>query len=100
MDGQKSTNTPEPPTAVDPEGVALSLEGTSILRIVTSMDAVYTFPDINAEEVKRVLPESGRIPANQPSLMLLNASLATLLVPFRIVKEVTIDEELVWASRV
>jgi hypothetical protein len=63
------------------------------------MGAQYVFPDMDGPAVKAVIPESGRILANQPSLMLTNVSLAVLLVPFRIIKTIHVGEELVWAFR-
>jgi hypothetical protein len=81
----------------DPEKVAVG--GTNDLetvRVVTHLGAEYTFPDISASGVKAVMPESGRIPADSPSLMMLNVSGSVLVVPFRVVKEVRCGEEVLW----
>jgi hypothetical protein len=68
------------------------------------MGAEYVFPDMVVDELKRVLPESGRIKEDMPSLMMMNASMAVLSLPFRIIKTIEVktdepgwDGEILWA---
>lgn len=99
MDGQKST----PTSARFPgsELVAFGVGGTNLvtITIVTKQGSIYSFPDMPLAELKRVLPETGRTPTSSPSLMMVNASGSTLLVEFRIIQNVSVDEEILWASR-
>jgi hypothetical protein len=99
MDGPHSATTSP---RVDPTGVALGLEGKrGTVRVLTKMGSEYTFPDMVVSELKRVLPEGGRIKEDMPSLMMMNASMAVLTIPFRIIKEIEVDKgEVLWACPV
>lgn len=86
---------------VNPEDrVALPLTGAcyGVVTVVDRLGSTYVFPDMNADEVRRVLPESGRIPASAPCLMLLNATMAVLSIPLRNVAKVLIADEEVWSG--
>lgn len=85
---------------VDPEKVMVSTgNDLAVITVITKMGAEYKFPDMSEGEVRKAMPESGRIPANQPALMMMNVSHAVLTLMFSIVKEVRIGEEVVWACR-
>lgn len=58
----------------------------------------YSIPLVNAEKVKRVLPESGRIPEGQTSLVIVNAMAAVVSIPLMCVKEVRLAGEVVWSA--
>ncbi len=97
MDGQKSPTTSNF-AVVDPENVMLgSSNDFAVITVVTKMGAEYKFPDMSEGEVRKALPESGRVPSNQPAIMMVNVSGSVMSVLFQIVKEVRIGEEVVWA---
>ena len=101
MAGQKSTLTLEP---TDPDSVAVSCQSVesasrmAVVRVYTREGSVYTFPDMDAEAVKKVLPESGRLPTNSPSLSLVNVSVASLVIPFRVITEIYVNWERIWRA--
>ena len=75
------------------------LSGNAVCGVVTITDKVgshYEFPDVNVSELKRVLPESGRVPANAPCLTVINVAMAVLSVPLRNVERVCVGEEELW----
>jgi len=66
------------------------------------MNAEYVFPDMDIAELKKALPESGRITTSNPTLALINASFAVISIPFRIVSTIEAEDdaaemELLWA---
>jgi hypothetical protein len=65
--------------------------------VVTREGAKYAFPDMTLEDLKRVLPESGRIPEGMPALMMVNVSVSVLTIPLRIVKYIEVNGEKLWA---
>lgn len=86
--------------------VATSFVGGKLVKVVvtTKEGARYVFPDMSEDDMRKVLPESGRVLSNMPSLMMVNVSVAVLTIPFRIIKtiEVSTDEpgwsgEILWA---
>ncbi len=98
MDGPKSTSSPEFEYA-DPSKIAIS-EGADLVTVTvtTREGAIYSFPDMSRSSLKKVLPETGRKPTNQPALMLVNASTAVLSVPIRIVRRVSVGDDVLWES--
>lgn len=93
MDGPQSKTTPE---IQDPEKIAVSRREGALISIVitTKMGERYEFPDVQLTSLKLALPESGRMPSNMPALMIVNASMAVLSVPMRIIKTITtVDPE-------
>lgn len=66
--------------------------------IDTKLGAHYEFPDVDSRELRKVLPESGRMPEGQPTLSLINASMSILSVLFRIIKRITVDGKEVWRT--
>jgi hypothetical protein len=58
--------------------------------------SVYTFPDMNVTLIRKILPESGRVPTGTPCLCLVNATMSVLSVPFRNVEKVCVEDEVVW----
>lgn len=65
----------------------------------THLGAVYTFPDMDRENLEELLPKlSNRIPEEHGQLQLVNASIALISVPFRILKKILVGGELWWES--
>lgn len=104
-DGQSLTNTPN--QTVSPDSVAVSLGSNDLctVHVTTHEGAEYIFPDMSLGQLRGVMPESGRIPADMPSLMMVNISIAVLTMPFRVIKTVEVktgepgwDGEILWAS--
>ena len=82
---------------VDPEKVMVSTGNDLCVVVVTThMGAEYRFPDMSESQVREAMPQSGRIPSDQPALMMVNVSHAVLTMVFRIVQEVRIGEEVIW----
>lgn len=81
-----------------PNSTSSSSETLRLVRVCTREGSQYLFPDMDVTALRRVLPESGRIPASCPSLTLVNASAALLTLPFRIVLRVELadDGEALW----
>ncbi len=87
MAGPLSTSTPDPDKiAIAPAEETANL---GLVSIVTTQGSAYVFADMDLSELRRVLPESGRIPEDQPTITLMNVSIAVLSLPFRIVKSVS-----------
>ena len=63
------------------------VRGTVYIKTLEGAD--YTFPDVDLSELLRVLPSTGRIPANAPTLTLVNASSAVMSIPFRIIQSIS-----------
>jgi hypothetical protein len=73
----------------------------ALLQLQTKSGATYVFPDMDVDAVKKILPEAGRLPAEDTSsLILTNITGAVLVVPLRVVACVLLDNEVVWASPV
>lgn len=83
MDGHPLTSIPDPSSLVT-------------VRVVTTLGAEYLFPDLTLSHLKELLPETGRLPSDQTSLVLINASAASLIVPMRIISEVSAGGEVLW----
>jgi hypothetical protein len=83
-----------------PDRVATAFGGGKLVEVVvtTREGARYVFPDMAEGELRKVLPESGRLLASMPSLMMANASVAVLTIPFRIIKTIEVGGEVLWAS--
>jgi hypothetical protein len=85
-----------------PVGIGLPSEGEPcddlvVVTISTRSGALYHFPDMSLQVLKRVLPETGRTPDNQPTLMLMNISAALISVPFNIIQDVSHPGGLLWS---
>lgn len=107
MDGRSSVSTPS--QTVNPQGVAVSLGANDLCTVcvTTREGAKYLFPDMSLAQLRGVLPESGRIKEDMPSLMMVNVSLAVLSLPFRVIKTIEAktkvpgwDGEVLWACPV
>lgn len=69
------------------------------VRFETYLGAVYLFPDVDREALEKVLPKlSNRIPEGHGQLQLVNASVALLSIPLRIVKRVLVAGEVWWEN--
>jgi hypothetical protein len=92
MDGQNSTSSSS-------EGVAVGcFEGPFCeVHVRTKQDSLYVLPDMSLSELKKALPQSGRVPSSMPTLAMVNASAAVLSIPFRIIATIYTDEEVLWA---
>lgn len=66
------------------------------VTVVTKQGSEYCYPDMCRKSLEAALPPSGRIPESVTHLMLFNYSAAMLSVPFRIVREVRVGEEVLW----
>jgi len=110
MDGQNSKPSSGEHPIVDvgriADGLSRAVDASTLVDVVveTKMGTKYLFPDMPRGELERVLPESGRILETQPTLMMVNASISVLSIPFRVIKniEVTSSEpgwtgEVLWA---
>lgn len=87
------------PTSPDlPVVAALTIDSSLLetVTVVTLQGAEYSYPDMDRKSVALALPPSGRIPESVTHLMLFNYSAAMLSVPFRIVREVRVGEEVLW----
>jgi hypothetical protein len=51
---------------------------------------LYQIPGVDGEEVRKVLPESGRRPQGQPTLSIINSQMSVMSVLFRIIKRITL----------
>jgi hypothetical protein len=69
------------------------------VNIRTKLDAHYEFPDVDMSQLRSVIPESGRIPEGQPTLALVNASIAVLSIPLNIVQTITVGSDTLWKLR-
>lgn len=91
---------------MDPSRIAVSAEGArAAVHIETKMGARYAFPDMVIEELKKVLPQSGRVLESMPMLSMVNISMSVLSVPFFIIKQISVvttnsqgevNEEVLW----
>lgn len=91
-----TTSQPDSKTAIT-QGIA----DLVIVYVDTKDGARYEFPSMGLSVLKNVLPESGRVPKDQPSLILMNFSFSILMVPFKIVDKVSIlgeKREVLWES--
>jgi hypothetical protein len=68
------------------------------VEVETTQGSKYVFPDMSLENMKKVLPSSGRIPESVTFLMFYNYSGSVLSIPFRIVKEVRVGGTILWKS--
>jgi hypothetical protein len=67
------------------------------VAIRTRLGDEYTFPAMDKKALGKVLPKgSNRIPANTPTLAMVNASMAVLSIPLQIVGKVTVDGQDWW----
>lgn len=80
---------------------AVTRPGSSSLasiEVMTKNGDLYSFPAMDKEELKKVLPKGKHElpPPSQSTLAMVNASFAVLSVPFQIIKTITVDEEVWW----
>ncbi len=67
------------------------------VTIQTRFGDQYIFPAMDKKALGRVLPQgSNRIPANTPTLAMVNASMAVLSVPLQVVAKVLVDGKDWW----
>lgn len=87
----------------NPKTVAISDNNPSAsfgdVEVETKEGDKYKFPLMNITTLKQTLPETGRVPEDQPSLVMLNMSMASLVIPFRIISVIWAGEEgVIWES--
>jgi hypothetical protein len=82
-----------------PELTKEPLDDLGTVEIRTHTGAVYAFPDMSLKALKAVLPESGRTPGSQPTLMIMNISASLLSVPFCIIDQVSCGSTCLWSSK-
>ena len=58
------------------------------ITIITKLGAQYEFPDMELNTLRNALPPVGRIIEGAPSMSLINASLACLVIPFNIIQRI------------
>jgi len=82
----------------DPSKVGLGLASSDLIsvEIETINGSIYTFPDMGLEVLRGVLPPSGRIPTEMPSLCLVNIHASALAVPYLVIKEIRVEKETLW----
>jgi hypothetical protein len=97
MDGQKSTSSSGKFRIGEDVASGLGAGKLESVVVTTKTGAIYRFPDMPRDELERVLPESGRINSSMPALMMVNASVSVLTIPFRIIKTIRVGEEVLWA---
>jgi len=68
------------------------------VSIRSKSGALYVFPDMSLSVVKSILPENGRVLGGQPSFTLLNISAAVVSIPFIIIAEILVDDEVLWSA--
>lgn len=66
------------------------------VHVVDKSGATYVFPDMNVTELRRVIPENGRVPSGLSCLCMVNTSMSVLSIPIRNVQEIRVDEEVIW----
>lgn len=67
------------------------------VTVATKLGDLYTFPAMDKKALAKVLPRgSNRIPANTPTLAMVNASMAVLSIPLQIVSKVLVDNQDWW----
>lgn len=64
------------------------------VRILTTLEAVYEFPDMKDRDLSMVL---GQLTPGR-TLVLTNVSGAFLSMPARIIRKITVGEEIVWEN--
>lgn len=83
----------------DSEGELVTKVDLVVIDIYTKMDDHYRFPAMSRSALATVLPkDSNRV--TEASLTLVNASTTILMIPMRIVKEITVDGGTWWVSLV
>ena len=66
------------------------------VRIVYHTGAEYLFPHMNLSDVRKMLPEPGRIPTSTSCLSLVNVPIAAMSIPLRIINKIYLNDEEVW----
>ena len=69
------------------------------LEIETSLGDLYLLPAMDRAEVEKALPR-GPVTESMTTLALINASFAVLSIPFRIIKVVRFEGDVLWTSSV
>ncbi len=84
----------------NPHSFVISTDQSDLIEVEveTKQGSRYVYPDVSLDSIKQGLPESGRIPKDVTFLMFYNYSGATLSIPFHIVKEVRVGEDVLWTS--
>ena len=86
----------------DPKSVILGIPNGSndsfgTVVIETLDGESYRFPVMNVSLLKRMLPENGRRVESAPCLVLVNAAVATLSIPFRVIGKIEVEgSEVLW----
>jgi len=83
--------------------IGLGATDLVIVYVDTKDGAKYEFPNMGLSVLKNVIPPSGRVPRDQPSLILMNFSTSVLMVPFNIIEKISVfgnKREVLWESTV
>ncbi len=83
------------------DGIAMSVPEANAhygsVKVSDKEGNIYELPNMNITELVRVLPtEDGRVPSSMPSLVMVNISFAVLSIPFMIIKNVIVGDEVLW----
>jgi len=70
------------------------------VKVQTKLGDEYTFPSVDKIALNQILPQlsSGRVPTGNPSLCIINASFATLVIPYAIIRTVYVEGEEWWTA--
>ena len=71
----------------------------SDVSVHTHEGAEYKLPVMNITKLKKALPDNGRVPEGMQCLILVNASFASLSIPFRIIRSVSCGATTLWSCR-
>jgi len=85
----------------DPDSVVLGFPGDAsdvfgVVIVETHEGGTYAFPNMNITKLKQVLPDKGRRLERMPCLVMVNASVSSLSIPFRIIETIRVEDEVLW----
>jgi hypothetical protein len=66
-----------------------------ICEIETRLGAVYRFPDVDGEVY---VPKGAGLNAAVTGFTIINASGACLVIPWRIIRQIRLDNEVIWTG--
>jgi len=76
----------------------LPKNGNVTIRIYTAAGDEYSIPNVNLRMFEQLLPKSGRINKDLPSLSVVNVHLAVLIVLFHLIEKVMAKGVELWVS--
>lgn len=85
----------------DPKTVVLGIRSDpshvfGAVKAETFEGDAYLFPNMNITLLKTILPANGRRPEAMPALIMVNADMATVTIPFRVIKCISTNDEVLW----